>query len=149
MPRRTIAREAFSVMLRDHIAPALREMGFTGSGQTFMLHTPHHYAQLGFQKSHYYDVRFTINVSVVSSGKWEDARRADPKLPVRPAANSMYYNDLTWFTRIGRLMPGGLDQWWHVSEGESTDGTAAEVVAAIREWALPAIRHQVDTTSRG
>ena len=61
------AQEAFVKMMKEEIAPALRRLGFKGSGQRYELPSPTHWALLGFQKSAYSDspeVRFTVNVTI-------------------------------------------------------------------------------------
>ncbi|WP_084965824.1 DUF4304 domain-containing protein [Thermoactinospora rubra] len=86
------AQEAFRVMLRDEIAPALRELGFVGSGQIYRLPDDRHWARLGFQKSAFSmweQVSFTINLSVVSKELWEQ-RRSAGRLPARPAPSTFY-----------------------------------------------------------
>ncbi|RPE41173.1 uncharacterized protein DUF4304 [Streptomyces sp. Ag109_O5-1] len=50
-------------MMRTQIAPALRALGFKGSGQIFELPHPASWALLGFQKSAYNTARhveFTV-----------------------------------------------------------------------------------------
>src|SRR6266508_1633339 len=62
------AQESFKQMLRDHVAPALREMGFRGSGQNFSLRSDSHWALLDFQKSQWSSedkIAFTVNLPVV------------------------------------------------------------------------------------
>jgi hypothetical protein len=55
-------------MIREHVAPALREMGFKGSGQNYSLPSETHWVSLWFQKSAYSDalrIRFTVHLLVV------------------------------------------------------------------------------------
>ena len=61
------AQEIFAAMLRDELAPRLRQLGFKGSRQAFLLPDDHRWIQIGFQKSAWSDagsVRFTANVTV-------------------------------------------------------------------------------------
>jgi Domain of unknown function (DUF4304) len=44
------AQEAFTMMVKEQIAPALRELGFKGSGQRFTLPDDEHWALIGLQK---------------------------------------------------------------------------------------------------
>jgi hypothetical protein len=142
--RGTTAQESFKTMMRDEIAPALRELGFKGSGQRFELPNQDFWALLGFQKSVWSDsaeLRFTINVTVASRAAWAAARKSRTYLPERPSANT-YYGDFTWQARIGQLAPTKADLWWTVKGGKSTRAVADEVVAAIRERALPALQRE-------
>src|SRR5215203_3046681 len=87
------AQAVFKTMLRDQVAPRLRELGFEGSRQNFSLPSETHYALLAFQKSDFSDksaVRFTVNLTVVGREDWEQgSRRAWPDQPLRPPqANS-------------------------------------------------------------
>ncbi|MDF5753103.1 DUF4304 domain-containing protein [Spongiactinospora sp. TRM90649] len=136
------AQETFRAMLRDGIAPALRDLGLTGSGQVYRLPDERHWAQLGFQRSSHNtstQVRFTINLSVMSVEQWELYRaKWSRPLPDRPSASS-YYGSWAWFTRIGSLMPGRRDLWWEV--GTVPDpALPAEVVRSVRDYALPELR---------
>jgi hypothetical protein len=47
---------------------------------------------------------------------------------------------LVFEKRIGQLMPGNLDQWWELDASEDYGAVAAEVMDAIREYALPEMR---------
>jgi hypothetical protein len=132
-------------MLREQVAPALRELGFTGSGPAYSLPDDAHWALVGFQKSAWSDsdsVAFTVNVTVASRDVWENERRTRLYLPAKPAPNT-HYGDYVWQTRIGFLLPSGRDHWWEVEAGTTTETLAAEVVGAIRDYALPAMRRQL------
>ena len=140
-------------MLRDEVAPALRALGFRGSGQNFSLASETHWALLGFQKSawsHVDGVRFTVNLVVVARDAWAKARESLPELPERPGANwgispvmESAFEGGYWNERIGKLMPEGLDHWWDVEAGEDPTPVAQAVVAAVRDYALPAIWQRI------
>jgi hypothetical protein len=132
------AQDTFKRMLRTQVAPALREMGFKGSGQHYLMPHGEYWALLGFQRHKYSDakeVRFTVNVSAGSKAGWSTYRSEHPFLPERPSAN-MYGGYLAW-ERIGALLPETRDKWWCVRAGAATAGTAEEVLVAIRRYALP------------
>jgi hypothetical protein len=138
------AQETFVSMLRDDIAPALRGMGFKGSGRSYRLDDEACFIQLGFQSSKYSTgdaVSFTINLSVVGKEAWNRAREEHPHFSIRPAPNT-YYGKFSWWRRIGSLMPGGQDQWWIIAAGQPTAPIAGEVVDAIREFGIPAVLAQ-------
>lgn len=132
------AQETFGRMMKDEIAPTLRQLGFKGSGQRFELPSGDTWAVLGFQKSQRSDsdeVRFTINIAVVARDAWTAERESF--FPERPGANTRY--GIGWETRIGDLIPGNLDRWWTVQGGRATARIAGEVVSAIEQYALPAM----------
>lgn len=139
------AQEAFRVMLRDESAPALRRLGFVGSGQIYRLPDERNWPLLGFQKSMFNTgerLSFTINLSVVSKELWEQ-RRSVRRLPLRPAP-STFYGPWMWHRRIGHLLPAGDDHWWEV--GTAPDpAIVSEVVEAVRDLALPAMRRQIES----
>ncbi|GAA3443351.1 DUF4304 domain-containing protein [Planomonospora venezuelensis] len=130
-------------MLRDEIAPPLRELGFVGSGQVYRLPDDRHWALLGFQRSTgstWELLRFTVNLSVVPKELWEQ-RRSAGRLPPRPAP-STYYGPWTWWSRIGKLLPDGGDHWWDV--GPAPDpAVASDVLAGVRDFALPALERRL------
>ena len=134
-------------MMQREIAPALRELGFKGSGQSFTLPSETHWVLLGFQKSQWGDSRevtFTVNVTVVEKRAWDDERAKRPYLGgERPAPNTIY-GPPVWTDRVGFLFPAGTDLWWPVKAGSSTATVANEVVAAIRDYALPEIARQIE-----
>jgi hypothetical protein len=139
------AQDTYREMMKTQVAPGLRALGFKGSGQKYELPSPDHWAMLGFQKSAWSDagaLRFTVNVFVVSRTGWETARTQRSYVPAQPTANRLW-GDFVWQRRIGTLFPGREDFWWEVDANSRTDDLAAEVVAAIEEFALPAIREQI------
>jgi hypothetical protein len=140
------AQDAFKRMMQEQVAPALRRLGFKGSGQTFTLPSDTHWALIGFQKSVWgnsHELRFTVNLTVVGKQAWESARVERPFLGARPTANTSY-GFPTWRQRIGFLLPERLDLWWPVVAGSSTESAAEEVIAAIRDYALPEMNLQVE-----
>lgn len=138
------AQDTFKRMMQEAIAPALRELGFKGSGQSYTYPSETHWAQLGFQKSAYGDsgeVSFTINVSVISKRDWDQRFATRPGYSVRPAANTGH--GVGWHERIGLLLPAWTDLWWSVPAGRPTTGIANEAIAAVRDYALPEMKRQI------
>jgi hypothetical protein len=138
------AQEVFATMMKTEMAPALRALGFQGSGQRFALQSETHWAQIGFQKSAWSDreeILFTVNVQCVSRAAWDEARGSRAWLPKRPSPNSAYPGG-GWWERIGRLA-NREDTWWHVNADRPTDPITREVIGLIRERALPALRERM------
>jgi uncharacterized protein DUF4304 len=145
----TTAQEDFKHMMKASVVPALREMGFKGSGQSFHIPSDDYWVLIGFQKSVASDsttLRFTINLSVSSKAGWVEARRERAFLPERPSPNT-FYGSFIWQRRIGKLLPDHEDKWWTVSAESTTDQVGSEVVAAIRAYAMPAIQRQLEPSS--
>jgi uncharacterized protein DUF4304 len=134
----TTAQETFATMIRSEIAPALRSIGFRGSGSHYVRPDDDWWLLVGFQKSRHSDshqVHFTVNVAALEKRSWSAAHETDPWLPETPSPNTNY--PVGEWIRIGNLLPTRHDRWWAVTAGRSTTAIAAEVVAAIRDRAVP------------
>lgn len=133
------AQNRFGAMLREHVAPRLRVLGFQGSGQSYTLPDERCYALLGFQKSKANTadkVLFTVNLSVVNKAAWAESER--PRTGTRPTAN-ISYGDPVWWQRIGTFLPGNGDNWWTLADDSDVRSVAQEVLRAIEGAALPAM----------
>ena len=127
--------DAYRTLMRDLVAPALRELGFVGSGTAYRLPIPGAIALLGFQRSRWNDgdrLSFTANLTAGPEAVWEAARREHPFLPERPAANTRYPGGL-WHGRLGMQMPTAQDLWWEVRRDTNLAALADEIIAAVRE----------------
>jgi uncharacterized protein DUF4304 len=141
-------------MVREILAPGLRDLGFKGSGAQYLLPSDDHWAGLGIQRWYTGDstkVHFTINLSVVKKSAWNEIRDAGRtwKLPPgrRPSANAKY-STLQWQDRLGALMPGTQgDTWWDLGRDDDPATVAADVLAAIRDYGLPELRSRTGTGS--
>lgn len=109
------AQECFTVMMREQVAPAVRKLGFKGSGSSFVLPVEGYWAIIGFQKSVWStatELQFTINLTVVSKSEWIAIRERKPYYPERPSPNT-HFGPSVWQRRIGELIPvKGNDYWW-------------------------------------
>ena len=135
-------------MMKERVAPALRALGFKGSERAFTLPADGFIAQLGFQKSNHSDqleVLVTANISAVSLAAWEEARQRWPHLPTRPSPNTAY-GPFFWQKRVPNLLPTKSPNWWRVSPHEDPTAVAADIVAAVRDYALPALRSEIESS---
>ena len=101
---------------------------------------------LGFQKSTSSDanhVRFTANVLVVSQTDWAAVRAERSYLPERPTPTT-YWGTFVWQKRIGELLPGGDDLWWEIEAGADPSELAEAIIWAVHDYALPAMRSQIE-----
>ena len=141
------AQDAYTSIMRDRVAPVLREEGFHGSGQVFTLPSDSHYALLGFQRRRVSDrqrVLFTVNVSAVDREAWATAVAEKPALGDRPNANT-FYGAWAEQARIGQLLPGPEgDKWWEVTPGASLGALADDVLGALTSYAVPWLRAHFD-----
>lgn len=139
------AQQAFASLMRARIAPALRALGFKGSGQTYELPHLETWALIGFQKAARQtagQVEFTLNVTVADKLGWAQARRREPHLPARPSPNTVYGPAAAWHSRIGHLLPTDRDTWWTITATTDPEPVARGVISAVTEYALPAIRER-------
>jgi hypothetical protein len=105
----------YDVIMREHVAPALRELGFTGTRRKFTMRQDGACGVVAWQKdSRFYwygQVRFTANMD--------------------------------WWCgsgRIGELIPAYTpDTWWTVTADEPAAPVVRSVVTTIRCFALPAV----------
>lgn len=144
------AQEAFARMMKHEVAPALRRLGFKGSGQRYELPSETHWAIIGFQKfkwSNRDSVEFTLNLTVVDRDDWLRAREARRYLPARPSAN--VFGGVGWEARIADLVPSGTegDYAWTVTAGLPTEPVAGDVVGAITDYVVPAMRGRIKAQS--
>ena len=140
------ATEAYRAMLSEEIAPALHDLGLESSGEQYELPNDAYWALIGFQYSRKTitrkKLRFTVNLLVASRKLWAEKHAADPDLyPERPDASALRVE--FWWSRLGELLPDRTDRWWAITPDRLTSPVAAEVVAAIREHGLPAMREQM------
>jgi hypothetical protein len=139
------AQALYDALVKDTLSPALRALGFKGSGGRYSMPCSDCWALLGLQKSAYSDaadVQFTINLLVANKSAWGAARQERHQLPERPTATTLYGEPASQM-RIGELTPEGADKWWRVHSRAHTAAVGNDVVHDIREYALPWLRHQI------
>ena len=125
------AQAVLKVWTTNALAPALRAMGFRGSGQVFTLPDEDCWALLGVQKSTSSSsdrLKFTINLSVANRHLWNELREWQHYwLGVRPSANVGSPGQT--MQRIGAVLPEPEDKWWPVPANASP----AELAALLEE----------------
>ncbi|MEU3570377.1 hypothetical protein AB0E96_18425 [Kitasatospora sp. NPDC036755] len=126
--------------LREHLAPALRALGFRGWRRTFNLPDGTHWLLLGLAERPAADrVSFTFDLSVVRRSDWTLAdlpgHRPDPRTP---------YGIEAWRARIGEVLPVGEDVWWEVLPGPRWQLPLDDAVAAVRHYGLPELRRRAE-----
>ncbi|WP_034263777.1 DUF4304 domain-containing protein [Actinospica robiniae] len=134
------ARDGYTAMMRSRVRPELKRLGFTGSGKTFTLPSPDHYATLSFQQSRgnsWTLATFTANLSVISHAEWSATQPAVSEPADGPDPDCGY--GVGWSERLGEVSHHGYDYWWSVWAGFPTDDVADDLIVAIRDHALPAM----------
>jgi uncharacterized protein DUF4304 len=143
-PIQPTAQTVYATMLRTEIAPRLRELGFKGSGSSYLLPDDDRWLIVAFQRGRYSRadcVPFTVNLTAGDKRTWAEARARMSWLPLRPSGNAHYFVDQQSVIRLGNLMPpDGQDRWWEVRPTHPSGPTAARVLIAIERLALPWFR---------
>lgn len=140
------AQEQLKALLREDLARRLRAEGLTGTERKFAVPSRGFFAQLGIQSSvsstsEY--VKFTVNAQVIRKADWEAARQDRAWLPAKPSPNVGYPVAGSWQERVGLLM-GPNDRWWGMdASGANRGEIASEVLHAVINFALPAIRERI------
>jgi hypothetical protein len=132
-------QQMYDDLMRGTFAPALRGVGFKGSGGRFELPSERHWTQLGFQKSAFSDsaaLKFTVNLSVIGREVWAEQAAAKPHLGKKPKP-STFYGSWADQVRIGRLTPSGEDLWWWLRQSDDPDVIGEQVVAILLDLAVP------------
>ena len=135
----------FKLLMKERIAPRLREDGLKGSGQNYYLPSESHWALIGFQKSMFSDsheLKFTINLYVVNKNEWEKARKERSYFPAKPTPTTKW--GIGWERRIGFLLPERCDHWWSMEANSNLEKISDQVINFIVKYALPAINEQLN-----
>ncbi len=121
------AQDAFEKMMRTEIAPALRQVGFTGTFRDFKMASGDYRGYVYAQKSRH-STRASVDFRIM--------------IGARPCISEM---------QLGALMPE-QDRpdtaWWQVQAGRPTAAVAEAVLRAIRRYAIPALRAALDDPGR-
>lgn len=127
-----VVKEQLDALVRDYVAPVMKECGFKKAGRTWFLDEDFVVRFIQLQASAWNmddSIRFTLNL-----GAWYPAVDETPP----PANRQRPPFRCTACARIGELMPGPeFDPWWDLVEQGGVDVVGPQVVAAIRELALP------------
>lgn len=145
VPTMTSVQDDYRQLLKEYVTPALHAEGFKGSNGKYQLRSDSVWVLIDFQKSVESSaraVKFTVNFMVVAKKTWILAREKWSHYPEKPSANSVW-KEAEWQERIGTLMPGRVDHWWWLRGGDELPRLGPEVVEALTNCGLPALKHQV------
>ena len=136
----TTAQDKFKEMLKTMVAPRLRANGLTGSGQSYAVKSKEYWALIGVQKSMYSDskeLKFTLNLYLVSKEEWELGKEKFSFLPKKPTPNIKW--QIGWSSRIGTIMERKTDYWWVFNNQTDQVQLSNELVEIINSVAVPAL----------
>jgi hypothetical protein len=136
----TKVQDIYRETLRN-IAPSMREAGLTGTLTQYRLNGNGGFGGLEFQSWMGKDrefKRFTLNLWAITRGEWATAQSLSPRLAAQPAPR--FWPGGCWWQRIGKVMPARQDTWWSVYPDTDSVPLADAVIAAICEFAIPAVR---------
>lgn len=144
------ALDLFDAMLRDRVAPELRQLGMRGSGQRFSVPNSNgDYALLGFQKSPHNtpdECQFTASAAFCSHAGWQQTRALHAWLPATPSATTFYPFAPMWQERVGALLDPPYDRWWAIRTADDVTAVAEQVIAAVRDAVLPQLLARLTET---
>jgi hypothetical protein len=126
------ALDTFDSLIRERIAPLMREQGFRKQRNTFWIRGDGTWGVVNFQKSQWNtsdDVSFTINVGVEADVLRADLRREEPP----------HYATCSIDDRIGALLGRG-DTWWELRGPDDLGTVADEVEQALTVCAIPFVK---------
>lgn len=132
-------QKVYQDLMKTVFAPALRRAGLKGSAGRFELPSAICWAQLGFQKSAHSDsqsVRFTVNLSVIDRAQWDAAILERPYYGKRPTP-TVLYGQIQESVRLGQLVTGGDDLWWHIHRGLDAASVGQVVRGALVDLGIP------------
>jgi uncharacterized protein DUF4304 len=129
MPRDLLFRR-----LLKELGPTLAEYGFRRRSQNFVIESPECWGVINFQKSLYaaQQKRFTINVAIAAKRVLRFYDEPEEKSPLHYKCH--------WEVRLGKLIPGGGDRWWTLSDEDSYPSVLSEVKELIEVRAIPILK---------
>jgi hypothetical protein len=139
------AQEVFKTMLRQQIAPALREMGFKGSGNNYQMSREGYRIQIELQRSKWStrdSVQFDANVSVRHPPTVELFNEANQR--ARQQGKAMENLGWNFHPRLSQLARPNTTQFsWIVRPNEPSEPVAHDFIEAVRNRFLPVIEEEI------
>ena len=143
------ATTLFRVVLRDTVGPALRAVGFTGSGTTWTLKAPNNDVAIvnaqSSQASTAEEVQFVVNLAVAPAS-WRAWRNT---LLHRPEPRAPKEHDGLWRDRLHPRLEvprreHGTEPWWVIRDERDARACADDVVGQLIQHAVPRLRQLLD-----
>jgi hypothetical protein len=121
------AQDEFAAMMRDLIAPALRELGFKGTVSRWF-----------WYRRGDYEGTFSTQKSRLSTSQ-------EISFWVHLTAAHVPTDSVYWTTQLHALIPGNRDSSWQVTAGRPAGPVADRVLTAFRSYGWPAIQAALDS----
>ena len=144
-------QRAYAEMLKTHIAPGLRSLGFKGSGGKFTLTNGTNGAGIGFQKSVNSTrdlVLFTLNLSVIhtegSALYWQAVESGFFAEWGTPSEIRVRTDDIFWTSRLHELDYPRIPDWYETGPLADVGDLGRQVVKEVRSTALPVMLSRMD-----
>lgn len=122
-------QDAFKAMLRDQVAPVLRQEGFRGSGQKFRLRAPDGSTALVVFQKHKWntesELELFVNLSVFPSKLWRFLREDQQWMPEEPD----WGHPAPWDGRLETL----VGRPWIAHSVADLDALVPPLLAALRD----------------
>lgn len=140
------ATALLAAMLRTSVAPALRELGFRGSGLAYRLTNARgDHGLLGIQKSVASSrtaALVTVNLAYFARADWDAAHTAG-SVAAKPTASARWIPS-GWQERIGFLVDEPHDHWLSVRVPADVPVVTAHLVELVRDLALPQLTARLE-----
>ena len=141
------AQTAFKLMVRDQIAPALRRMGFKGTGNNYEMSVEGYRVQVQLQRSKWSTrdcVQFDANVSVVHPATIELFNEENR----RARQQGKEIEDLDggggFHARLNSLARrNALGFPWIVGPDEASEPIADDFIECVRQYFLPVVEEEL------
>lgn len=144
------AQNRLALLIKTTWGPALRELGFTGSGKVWTLPDEHDWAMLGFQTSQAStgdEATFTINLMVVGKAAWMEARASHSFYSEKPSPNVIALH--RYVQRAG-FVTHDHDHWWRLAgDGSNEQQVGNELLAALRDLLAPKLESEMPNRTPG
>jgi hypothetical protein len=145
-------QRAYAEMLRDHVGPGIRELGFKGSKGNYSLSKGPYVAGVGFQKSVYLtkgEVMFRASTSSVthrdgSDLYWDAVHSGFLKQCGPPEEVRVRTDDIFWSSTLERQDSQGSYDWYRVRPETDIAALAAQVLGDLQSTALPVMLPRMD-----
>jgi len=130
----TALSNLFGALLKDHIEPLMKDVGFLRRGQCFFREGPESWAIINFQRSSKSDsvrILFTVDLGVAS-------KRVCEFFGIQ-VGEKKNIDTCQWRQRLGMLTPGGVDHWWSIDTETDIASLGSDLKCIIRDRGIPVI----------
>lgn len=126
LPGVATAQEVFEHLMRDRVAPALRDLGLKGAFRSFTYRIGDLEGAVWTRKSRY-------------------SRKAWVDFTLELGAAYLPTGAGYWNRELPSLIPGNRDYWWRVEAGRPAEPIASTILSAFRSYGWPAILAALDS----